>query len=201
MSSDPRVDEVLDYWLGPLGDEPPPAEARTRWFTADPAVDEEIRARFGALVEAALAGELDDWGRVGGRARIALILLLDQFTRNLFRGDGRSFAGDAKALALTKSTSIEEERALHPVERYFLLIPWEHSENLDDQVAGVAAIRRAGEECEAVWSSFFAEAEDFAERHCAAIERFGRFPKRNAALGRVSTSEEAAYLAEHPDGF
>lgn len=201
MSEDPRFEEVLSHWLGALGDQPPEAAARTRWFSADPVVDEEIRGRFGPLVEQALAGELDAWGRAGGRARVALVILLDQFTRNLFRGYARSFAGDAAALALTKATSVEAQAELHPVERYFLLIPWEHSEVLADQEAGVAAFRRAAEEGPPAFARFFAEAEVYAERHRAVIERFGRFPRRNAALGRETTPEEASYLAEHPEGF
>ncbi|MCR9097446.1 MAG: DUF924 domain-containing protein [bacterium] len=201
MSADPRVDAILDYWLGECGDVPPGPEARTRWFFANPEVDEEIRLKFGALVEAALAGELDAWGRAGGRERVALVILLDQFTRNLFRGDGRSYAGDPAALALTKATSAAEQAALHPLERYFLLIPWEHSEDLSDQEAGVEAFRRAAQEAPPAFTAFVSEAGDFAERHRAVIERFGRFPRRNAALGRTCTPEEEAYLAENPDGF
>jgi len=198
---DPRVDEILAFWLGALGDEPPGMEARSRWFTRDEALDEEVRRRFGATVEQALAGELDGWAGTGGSSRVALILLLDQFTRNLFRGLARSYAGDAKALALTKRTSAEEQAALHPVERYFLLIPWEHSEVLADQETGVAAFARAASEVPPAFTQFIAEAGAFAERHRVVIERFGRFPARNAALGRTSTAEEEAYLAEHPDGF
>jgi len=198
---DPHAGEILSFWLGELGDEPPGVEARSRWFTRDEALDEEIRRPFGASVEQALAGELDGWAEGRGSSRVALILLLDQFTRNLFRGQAKSYAGDAKALALTKRTSAEEQAAFHPVERYFLLIPWEHSEVLADQEAGVAAFERARAEVPPAFTEFFAEAEAFAERHRVVIERFGRFPARNAALGRTPTAEEEAYLTEHPDGF
>ena len=153
------------------------------------------------IIEKALAGELDGWAEGRGSSRVALILLLDQFTRNLFRGQAKSYAGDAKALALTKRTSAEEQAAFHPVERYFLLIPWEHSEVLADQEAGVAAFERARAEVPPAFTEFFAEAEAFAERHRVVIERFGRFPARNAALSRTPTTEEEAYPVEHPDGL
>ena len=192
---------VLDFWLGPRDASPPDAAAIARWFEAEAALDAEIRARFGVSVGAALAGRLDAWGDAGASPRVALIVLLDQFPRNLFRDDPRAFAGDAPALRWARAAAATPIGSCHPVERYFAALPFMHAESLEAQREGVALFRRAAEEEAPAFRPLFAQGAGFAERHRVVIERFGRFPHRNAVLGRASTPEERAHLAAHPGGF
>lgn len=180
---------VLDFWFGP-----PPRAPRAEWFRKDPAFDETIRARFGDLVDAALAGRLHWPGSAGG---LAQILVLDQFPRNLFRGQARAFAGDARALALASALIDDGSHlVLHPLERWFVYLPLEHAEDLVQQDRCVALFEALAAEHPSM-----AGALDYAERHREVIRRFGRFPHRNAALERVSTPEELAYLATPGSGF
>lgn len=198
MPAGPR--EVLAFWLGVRDDDPPDEATVERWFVADRVLDEAIRARFGDRVEEALGGGLEPWAEAP-RERTALILLLDQFPRNLHRGDPRSFAGDARALDLVRRTTPDECRALHPLEHYFVLVPWMHAEDLEAQRAGEAGFERAIASVPEAFRPLFEKGLDFATRHRRVIERFGRFPHRNGVLGRASTPEEVAFLAEHPAGF
>jgi uncharacterized protein (DUF924 family) len=204
-----RMDEarkVRDFWFGktPLSPEQLPRRMEL-WFGARPdlkqQVDDTLRSRFGALVERALAGDLDQWAD-GPRRRLSLILLLDQFPRNIFRGTPRAYAGDERALslALTGMQSVADA-ALNPVERIFFYMPLQHAESLDVQDESVAAYRRLAEEAPETLRTVFQGCLDFAERHRAVIQRFGRFPHRNAILGRDTTPEEAAWLAGGGDTF
>jgi uncharacterized protein (DUF924 family) len=182
--------DVLAFWFGP-----PPLAARAEWFRKDPAFDEAIRARFGDDVDAAIDGRLpapEDLDAV-----LARLILLDQFARNLFRGQARAFAGDPAALALALDL-IERggDRALHPLQRWFVLLPLEHAEDLAVQDRSCALFAALAAE-----NPDFNGALDYAERHRDVIRRFGRFPHRNAALGRESTAEEMAYLATPGSGF
>jgi uncharacterized protein (DUF924 family) len=199
-SISPTPLDVLDHWLGERSETPPDPARIERWFVEDPAVDAEIRRRFESLVEAALADGLHEWERDPSE-RVALIVLLDQFPRNLYRGDARSFAGDARALRLTRGFSSEEMATLHPLERYFVLLPWMHSEDLGDQRVGERAYAEAAATVAEPFRSLFEGSREFAARHRELIERFGRFPHRNEMLGRISTPEEAAFLAEVGRGF
>lgn len=192
----PGPDDVLHFWFGPPGEAP---AIRDAWFRKDPDFDERIRAQFGALVDAALAAPLppaEGW-RSTPRATLAEIVVLDQFPRNLFRGSARSFAGDARALAL--ALELFEGGAaggLSVLERWFAAMPLEHAEDLAAQ-----------ERCVALFESFAAEdaalgsALDYARRHRDVIRRFGRFPHRNEWLGRTSTPEEIAFLREPGSRF
>jgi uncharacterized protein (DUF924 family) len=179
---------VLEFWFGA-----PPIASRPEWFRKDPAFDEAIRSRFGALVDDAIAGRLG-WA---AEHRLAEILLLDQFPRNLFRGQARAFAGDARAVGLALALIDEgADAALHPLARWFVYLPLEHAEDLmlqDRSVALFAALAAAEPQ--------MASALDYAERHRDVIRRFGRFPHRNEALGRASTPDELAYLATPGSGF
>jgi uncharacterized protein (DUF924 family) len=130
-----------------------------------------------------------------------VIVLLDQFPRNLFRDQARAFEGDRRALGLTRSFTPLELDGLHPLEHYFVLLPWMHSESLEDQRAGEAAFARAAEGLSEAFRSLFDGGLSYATRHRVVIERFGRFPHRNAALGRSSTAEEIAFLEEVGTGF
>jgi len=186
----PAARAVLDFWFGP-----PPWASRTEWFRKDAAFDDRIRSNFGGLVDQALARPLG-WGP-DARSRLAEIVLLDQFPRNLFRQQARAFAGDARARGLTLALIDDGgHEALTPVERWFVYLPLEHAEDLALQDLSVQWFGRL-----AALDPSMADALDYAERHRDVIRRFGRFPHRNAALGRESTPEEAAYLAQPGSGF
>ena len=178
---------VLDFWFGQPGN----AEygrSRSEWFRKLPAFDAEIRSRFAAAVETALAGGFADW--TTPRAMLARVLLLDQFTRNSFRGTPRAFAGDALALAtVADAISRGDDQPLIPVERWFIYLPYAHAEDPAAQERSLALFTRLREE------TGLAEPLPWAERHAAVIRLFGRFPHRNAVLGRESTPEEIAFLA------
>ena len=165
------------------------------WFRKSDAFDGEIRARFAPLVVAGRDGDLADWIETP-QSTLALLLVLDQFPRNLHRGSPLAFASDARARAVARTALAEGiERALTKVERAFLYLPFEHSESLADQDAAVTLFATIADHPE--MPTVF----DYALRHRDVIRRFGRFPHRNAALGRPSTPEEAAYLAEPGAGF
>jgi uncharacterized protein (DUF924 family) len=185
--------EVLDFWFGAPGSAERGA-AREFWFTKSQATDALIRARFGADVEAALRGERDAWAQTTDGTR-ALILLLDQFTRNVFRDTPRAFAGDARALGLARRlVAAGADRRLAPLERWFVYLPFEHAESIGMQRESLrlfGELAAAGRGDALVW----------ARKHYDVITRFGRFPHRNRILGRASTPEELEYLAQPGAGF
>lgn len=155
-----------------------------RWFKKDPAFDDEIRERFLATHEAAAAGQLSDWEQ-SAQGALALLILLDQFPRNIFRGDARAFATDPLARAIAAGAIIRGFDSQVPKEmRGFFYLPFEHSENLADQERCIA-FHKAIDDTEGL---------KWAEIHADIIRRFGRFPHRNAALGRTTTAEEQAFL-------
>lgn len=177
---------VLEFWFGAGAADAP----REVWFRKDPAFDDEIRRRFGGLVEDALAGRLDHWESAGPESALALVIVLDQFTRNLFRDTLRMFAGDDRALAIARRlVDSGADRRLTPVQRWFAYMPFEHAESLAEQERAVALF----DELRAYPAS--AGAYDWAVRHRDVIRRFGRFPHRNEILGRESTADEIAFLA------
>jgi uncharacterized protein (DUF924 family) len=155
-----------------------------RWFTKDDAFDAEIRRRFLATHEAAAAGKLASWEQ-SAEGALALLILLDQFPRNMFRGSARAFATDAQARAITASALLRGFDAQVPSDlRAFFYLPFEHSEDMADQDRGVALYTAAGDTDGLKW----------AQIHHDIIRRFGRFPHRNAVLGRATTAEEQAFL-------
>ena len=162
----------------------------------DPAFDAELRARFEPLVREAAAGALDAWA-VSPRGRLALILLLDQLPRNLFRGEPRAFATDAQALAWTLSgMDAGLDRALPPIERTFFYMPMEHAEDLAVQERGVAAFQALAREAPPALRAALEGSAAYAVLHRDLIARFGRFPHRNSVLARAATADEERYLAE-----
>ncbi len=182
---------VLDYWFGAEGD-----PARDFWFTKREAADREIAQRFGPLIERALRGELADWA-AQPRSALAQILLLDQFTRNAFRDTPRAFAGDARALrAATAMIGARQDAALPPQWRAFVYMPFEHAEDLAMQDEAVRLFTRLAAEAPALQQMLA-----YAQKHREVVDRFGRFPHRNAILGRQSTAEEAAFLREPGSRF
>lgn len=190
-----RVEEILRFWFGdPEGEY---GQQRQVWFKKDSAFDSIIRQRFLEDVERAIAGDLDDW-RQGSRSCLALVLLLDQFPRNLFRGDARSFEGDRAALT-TAYDALDRgyDQQVLPVERMFFYLPLEHSENLADQERSVELVRSL----HATQPEKFESTLDYALRHRDVIQRFGRFPHRNQVLGRETTPEEAEFLQQPGSRF
>jgi uncharacterized protein (DUF924 family) len=193
--------QVRDFWFGKL---PLSAQALNQrlalWFPGDEDAsvvrdrDEAIRARFGDLAERAALGELASWADSPRRC-LSLIVLLDQFPRNLHRGTARAFACDEQALAITLAgMQSAADAALDIVERIFFYMPLEHSEVREVQDESVAAYRRLLMEAPQELRGAFEDSLKSAEQHRSIIERFGRFPHRNRALARVSTAEEEAWL-------
>jgi uncharacterized protein (DUF924 family) len=188
--------EVLDFWFLP-----PSAEghgkARREWFRKDSHFDAAIAERFGGAIAQAVAGGLRDWDHQGAQGTLARILVLDQFTRNAFRGTPDSFSGDGLALAAAIELEASgADRTLTPMQRWFAYIPFEHAEDARMQEKSVtlfAELVGCGPD--------FAGALDYAHRHRGVIARFGRFPHRNAILGRASTPEELAFLSQPGSGF
>ena len=169
-----KPSDVVSFWRGirPKG-----------WFEKNRAVDDEIRRRFLAAHEQAAAGKLSAWEN-NAEGALALLILLDQFPRNMFRGDKRAFATDAQARAVTSRAILNGFDGAIPDMRGFFYLPFEHSENLADQERGVALYKAAGDDDGLKW----------ARIHHDIIKRFGRFPHRNAELGRTTTAEEQAFL-------
>ena len=191
--------EILDFWLDDgltLGW--PSKDLNRRWFLGGAALDAEIRARFGQAVQSAIEGELAPWEALL-HPRLALVILLDQLSRNVFRGTAQAFDGDADARRLTLDTlALQQDRQLPWVGRVFLYMPLMHAEDLALQ-----------EQCVACFAQLVAGAPDalkpklqgnldFALQHQAIIARFGRFPYRNAVLGRASSTEEIDFLRDGP---
>lgn len=186
---------VLDFWFGPCGSEAFGTERKV-WFAKDAAFDGLVADRFGKTIEKALRGELDHWAATAHDA-LARVLLLDQFTRNVFRGQPRAFAGDSQALAAASAmVGSHQDESLPPFMRAFVYMPFEHAEGLAMQNESVRLFSRL-----AVAAPELAHMNDYAERHRSMIERFGRFPHRNDILGRVSTTEEIAFLRQPGSGF
>lgn len=204
LSTDPRIADVLAYWLGSAHPDNAGALAcRQLWFVKSDATDAEIRQRFGPLVEEALAGHLDGWAATP-LGRLALLVLLDQFTRNLFRGTPRSFAGDPQALRLAlQGMDLGHDRHadLPAVARIFCYLPLEHAEDMAQQGRSVAAFQALADGADDGTREFLAGTLDYAHRHREVIARYGRFPHRNPILGRPSTPEESDYLAQPGSGF
>ena len=189
-----RVEEILDFWFGSPKSVDYGKE-RSFWFTKNPEFDRELSDRFLLDYEQAARGELD-YLQDSPLGCLTLVLLLDQFGRNMFRGTPKSFATDAKALSVAKS-AIDQgcDRALLPVQRWFIYLPFEHSENLADQERCVELFATLSNHPES------ANTIEYALRHKAVIERFGRFPHRNKILGRTNTPAEAEFLKQPGSSF
>jgi len=189
------IESIIDYWFGEHPDDDAVIREKSDlWWKKNPEVDKEIRRRFETLLESELKGELASWAN-SPRGRLARMLLLDQFPRNMYRGSARAFACDERARQLARETLDQSvDRKLRPVERVFLYLPFEHSENAPDQVTGVRLFATLLEEIPETLKPPFRNLLEFAQKHKAIIDRFGRFPHRNALLGRDSTPEELEFL-------
>jgi uncharacterized protein (DUF924 family) len=179
----PPVSAILDFWFSP--------SARERWFAKDTAFDREVAERFGAAYARVVGGDLEGWPRTADGV-LALVILLDQFPRNMFRDDPRAYATDEAARALAaEALANNVDAEVTAEERRFLYLPFMHSEDVADQRRCVELFAATNDE----------NSLDYARRHLAIVERFGRFPHRNACLGRESTLDEAAFLKEPGSSF
>lgn len=184
--------EVLAFWFG----EPSATVARAEWFRKDAAFDAQIRDRFGDTVEAALQGGLRAWDATPAGA-LARIVVLDQFTRNAFRDTPRALAGDALAHGAAAALADRgADRQLPPLQRWFAYLPFEHAEDLAAQQRALQLFAQLAADTPAL-----ADAWAWAKKHHAVIARFGRFPHRNAILGRASTAEEIEFLRQPGSRF
>ena len=185
---------VLDFWFG-TADSAERGRPRKCWFTKDAAFDAQIRSRFLDLHDAACRGELAAWER-GPLSALSLVIALDQFSRNLYRGAARAFAADARALSVSRSMIANGfDSLLRPVERWFVYLPFEHAEDLAAQRRSLALFAGLAEDADS------ASSIDYARRHFEIIGRFGRFPHRNDVLGRESTAEEVEFLRQPGSSF
>lgn len=218
MDEQHEKERILYFWFGdsclalaacPPEENEPGIESGDRpakWFAKDEVFDQAIRERFEPEVEAALAGEKDYWQDTPEGA-LALLLLLDQFPRNIYRGTAKAFAGDARALMIARQAlAVGFDRELPPIARIFLYLPLEHAEESGTQKESVRRFQVLFEEVKAEGESdtlveLARTAYDYALRHAEIIERFGRFPHRNKILGRVLTKEEKEFLKEPNSSF
>jgi uncharacterized protein (DUF924 family) len=188
--------EVLDFWFGAPGSASD-GQPRREWFVKDDAFDAEVRRRFGAAIDEALAGGLREWDAERPGGALARILVLDQFTRNAWRNTPRAFAGDALALSAARELADGGAHAsLPPPQRAFAYMPFEHAEDILMQERAVALFTAL-----AAQHPGFGDMLDYARRHRGVIARFGRFPHRNAILGRASTPEEVEFLRQPGSRF
>lgn len=194
-----RAEGVLAFWFGEATD-PDYGRYRKAWFIKDAVFDQQIHQRFLADVQKGATGGYDDWKSQLSSA-VALVLLLDQFPRNLYRGQPRSFATDSQALALAQDlVEDRRDRSLIPAHRFFVYLPFEHSENMQHQNRCVALMKELVEDFSDL-DKGFKSGLDYATRHRDVIERFGRFPHRNQILGRQSTPAELAFLQQPGSSF
>ncbi|MES2911493.1 MAG: DUF924 family protein [Pseudomonadota bacterium] len=191
--------DILEFWFGDgLEKGWPTQEMKELWWGGSKGLDETFKARFGDRVAEAVGGRLKDW-EAEPLSRLALVLLLDQFTRNVYRGTGQAFSGDARSQQLvTDALARGWDKQLPWVCRVFLLMPLMHAENLALQDDCVARFRQLALDAPDELKPKLAGNGDFAAQHRDIIARFGRFPYRNAALGRVSTPEEEEFLKSGP---
>jgi uncharacterized protein (DUF924 family) len=199
---DESIRRVLDFWFAAAELDAPQIDSRMdRWFSADPALDQRIREEFSGLVDQALQGRLDGWAATP-EGRLALILLLDQFCRNIHRGTANAFAGDKRALKLCVEGSMNNAyRSLSSIQRVFFFMPLQHAESLGVQDKSVRIYNALAEGASETLRETFLTFAQFAELHRDIVERFGRFPHRNRSLGRSNTPEEDAYLAADGPAF
>ena len=192
MTAVANATDVLSFWFGT----PVTTEPRAEWFRKDAAFDTLIGQRFGATLRLALAGGLRDWDAAPASA-LARIVVLDQFTRNAFRDTAQAFAGDAMALQAARAmVASGGHLQLRPLQRWFAYLPFEHAEDLGAQAQSLQLFGALAQEHPAL-----GEALLWAQKHQAVVARFGRYPHRNALLGRASSAEELAFLQQPGSAF
>ena len=196
-----RIDAILSFWFRSRELTAPQIDQRMDiWFGADEVFDHECKKEFADDVESASEGKLDHWAREP-RGRLALILLLDQFRRNIYRGTAQAFAKDKAALKLCVEGAMEKkDQGLTPIERAFFYMPLQHAESAKVQAKSVELFTKLAEAVSPTYRETFATITQFAELHRDIIDQFGRFPHRNKLLNRENTPEENEYLTgDSPD--
>jgi uncharacterized protein (DUF924 family) len=197
-----QPENVLAFWFGPPGSAAEIAgRQRTLWFGKSPANDQAVIERFSATLAAATAGQLDHWIHTP-RGRLALVIVLDQFPHHIHRDQPQAFATDPQALALSlDALATNEDRQLAPIERVFLYLPLEHAESIDMQERSVSLYEQLAQEAANDERALFDNFLDYARKHLDVVARFGRFPHRNAILGRPSTPDEIEFLKQPGSRF
>lgn len=196
-----RIDSVLAFWFRETALSAPQIDGRMDvWFGEDPLFDREIRDEFSDDVEKASDGQYDHWTRTP-QGTLALILLLDQFRRNIYRGTAEAYAFDKKALKLCVEGAMNKgDKGLSAIQRVFFYMPLQHAESRKIQAKSVSIYRRLADAVSATYEETFDTISQFAELHHDIVEQFGRFPHRNKTLNRENTPEEEEYLAgDAPD--
>ena len=199
---DKDVQSLLEFWFADAASDAGAVEKRNRvWFKSDAAFDRECSERFASLLQIAGDGRLDHW-KDSPRGRLAFIILLDQLSRNIHRGTAAAYLGDERALAAClEGIELGHDRALTPIERSFFYLPMEHAEDRSIQARSVEHFEALAEEAPEALRKQLALNAQYARGHRDIVERFGRFPHRNATLGRTSTAEERTYLADDAPRF
>jgi uncharacterized protein (DUF924 family) len=196
-----RIEAILSFWFREQELSAPQIDRRMDiWFGEDPVFDREIEAEFSGDVELASEGKLDHWA-TEPHGRLALIILIDQFRRNIYRNSVKAFSKDKLALKLCVEGAMEKkDKGLTPIQRVFFYMPLQHAESAKVQAKAVELYNRLAESVSPTYQETFLTVAQFAELHRDIIDQFGRFPHRNKLLGRKNTSEEDEYLAgDSPD--
>ncbi|MCV6589310.1 MAG: DUF924 domain-containing protein [Marinobacterium sp.] len=189
-----QIEEILRYWFGDIVQGDVSDDRHRLWWSGDAQTDRATASLFGRQVREALNGDLNHWAE-NPRGRLALIILLDQFTRMVYRGDADAFAGDVLALRLCQQgLERQHDRALDHIERTFFYMPLEHAESLVVQDQSIECFTRLQAEAPPHLWAKFQNSLEFAHQHRDMVARFGRFPHRNTVLQRTSTPEELAWL-------
>jgi uncharacterized protein (DUF924 family) len=198
----PAAAAVIDFWFGRIPDDAATAVAQRKlWWSKDAAIDADMRTRFATLINAAASGIHDDWTETP-RGQLALILLFDQFPRNIYRDTPQSFEYDERALQLAQElVATTADRSLRRIERVFCYLPLEHAESIEMQRLSVELFTALAADSPEPERKTFAGYVEYAVRHHEVIARFGRFPHRNRILGRVSTREENDFLKRPGSSF
>lgn len=200
--SDPDIRQVLDFWFSGETHDSPQLDVRMdRWFDSDEKLDGQVRVQFAELIQMASDGELSDW-KVSAEGRLALIIVIDQFRRNIYRGTACAFAKDTMALELCLE-GIEAgcPKDLTPIQNLFLFMPMQHAESLEIQKKSLEIYLSLAEGVTDTMRETFMTTAQFAELHHDIVAEFGRFPHRNRMLGRLDTPAEARYLAGDSPSF
>lgn len=197
-----RAEQILEFWFGkPVVGEPVPSERRRLWFGGEPETDRLIREKFAVDLDRAQRGEFRHWSRTP-RGALALIIVFDQFPRNIHRGTPLAYACDGRALTLCLAgLDAAQDRSLAVAEKAFFYLPLEHAEDLEAQRRSVALFSALRDQAPPALAELCEGFFDYAVRHQRIIERFGRFPHRNAVLGRSSSPAEIAFLRQPGSSF
>ena len=197
MADSTTPGDIIDFWIGDAAIDPAVAKERSKlWYRADESTDRDIRKRFGATIARAAAGDLAGWEETAEGA-LALVILLDQFSRNCYRGTAAAFANDAHALKIAKrALEAGHDRSLSAAGRAFLYHPFQHSESVTEQNRNVKLVATLVETVSPEWTEFATSFANSAKEHREIVARFGRFPHRNVALNRASSATERDYLRQ-----